>query len=111
MANNEPSESEQNNIIRPRWWEVVIVLGLVLLGLLAPQLTGLDIDYTLYLGSLYFVILLGGAIYLIIALANSPLLGERRDYRVVQFMLRLALSLGVGAVAVVVLVLLSQIVD
>ncbi len=82
----------------------IVVLVIFALGLV-PYFSGAtQLRAGLYYGSLFFVVLLGVSILLLL---RVPLCSstdkEQTNYRVVHFTLRVALTLGIGAVIVAVL--------
>ena len=83
---------------------VVFSLGLVPYCSAATQLRA-----GLYYGSLFFAVLLGASITLLLYVTPSSTTDkEQRDYRFVHFALRLALAFGIGAVVIGVLLVASQ---
>ena len=86
-----------------------IVGGIVvvfIIGLIPYFLGDTHEKATLFYGSLFFAVLLGASIsLLLLAGPHSATDGVRRDYRVVHYTLRLALAFGIGAVIVGVLLM------
>lgn len=88
-----------------RYYLVVAVALLIIFGLgLIPLIWPAAQTDALYYGWLFFVVLLGASVMLLLfAAPRSTTDREQRDYRVVHFTLRLALAFGIGAVVVAVL--------
>lgn len=89
---------------------ILIVVALVFVLSLVPYWSGAaQTRAGLYYGSLFFAVLLGVSIMLLLLVApRSTTDREQTDYRVVHFILRLALAFGIGAVIIGVLLVASQ---
>lgn len=87
------------------YWTVAIVVALIfVIGLIPCFLGAAQIEAALYYGSLFFAVLLGASVLMLLLVAPLSTTDRgQRDYRVVHFTLRLALTFGIGAVMVGVL--------
>ena len=82
----------------------IVVLVIFALGLVPYFLGATQLRAGLYYGSLFFAVLLGVSILLLLHVPlRSSTDKEQTNYRVVHFTLRVALTLGIGAVIVAVL--------
>ena len=89
-----------------RGYIIPIVVAVVVFGLgLVPYCSGAtQLRAGQYYGSLFFAVLLGASILLLLHVPpRSSTDKEQTNYRVVHFTLRVALTLGIGAVIVAVL--------
>jgi len=83
---------------------VAIVATIFLIGLIPCLWAAPQAKVALYYGSLFFAVLLGASVLMLLLVAPlSTPNREQRDYRVVHFILRLALTFGIGAVIIGVL--------
>jgi uncharacterized membrane protein len=104
--NNNQGKGKVLKVYLPILCGAVVVFGLSLIPVFC------DIAYSragIFYGSLLFVVMLGVAVLLVLYMEPfSEARAEHRDYRVVQFTLRIELAFAIGAIITGLLLVVSQ---
>lgn len=90
-----------------KYWFILVGIAIIFILSIIPILAQSVYDKAVaYYGSLFFIVLLGASVALLIHIPTR--IGdkaENRDFNVVKFMLRTALTFGIGAVIIGILII------